>query len=43
MADVAGDAWSIEYETAWAEALGTIAAVMIEGAEESEREALLAA
>ena len=38
MAEVAGDAWSIEYETAWAEALGVIAGVMIEGAEEAERE-----
>lgn len=33
MAEVAGDAWRPEYEQAWGEALGFIAAVMIEGAE----------
>jgi hemoglobin-like flavoprotein len=33
MAEVAGDAWRPEYEQAWSEALGFIAAVMIEGAE----------
>ena len=33
MADVAGDAWDPRHEDAWSEALGFIAAVMIEGAE----------
>jgi hemoglobin-like flavoprotein len=33
MAEVAGDAWDPRYETAWSEALGFIAAVMIDGAE----------
>jgi methyl-accepting chemotaxis protein len=32
MADVAGDAWLPRYEQAWSEALGFIAAIMIEGA-----------
>jgi hemoglobin-like flavoprotein len=34
MAEVAGDAWRAEYEHAWSEALGVIAAVMLEGADE---------
>jgi hemoglobin-like flavoprotein len=33
MAEVAGDAWRAEYEEAWSEALGFIAAAMIEGAD----------
>ena len=33
MAAVAGPAWKSEYEAAWGDALGTVAAVMIEGAE----------
>jgi hemoglobin-like flavoprotein len=36
MAAVAGDDWKPEYEAAWSAALGTIAAVMIEGAEQAE-------
>jgi hemoglobin-like flavoprotein len=32
MAEVAGDAWQPRYEDAWSEALGFIAAVMLEGA-----------
>ena len=31
MAEVAGDAWRPEYETAWAEAYGLVAGVMLEG------------
>jgi hemoglobin-like flavoprotein len=33
MAAIAGDAWTDEYEAAWAEAYGVVAATMIEGAE----------
>lgn len=33
MAAVAGPAWKPEYEQAWGDALGVVAAVMIEGAE----------
>jgi hemoglobin-like flavoprotein len=36
MAAIAGDAWTKEYENAWAAALGVIADVMIAGAEEAE-------
>jgi hemoglobin-like flavoprotein len=36
MAEVAGDAWEQRYEAAWGAALGLIAGVMIEGAEEAE-------
>jgi hemoglobin-like flavoprotein len=39
MAAVAGDAWTPEYERAWGEALGVVAAVMIEGAESVELDA----
>jgi hemoglobin-like flavoprotein len=35
MAAVAGPAWKREYEQAWGDALGVVAAVMIEGAEEA--------
>jgi hemoglobin-like flavoprotein len=42
MAAIAGDAWNPEYEAAWSAALGTIAAVMIEGAEEAELQLLAA-
>jgi hemoglobin-like flavoprotein len=42
MAAIAGDDWKPEYEAAWSAALGTIAAVMIEGAEHAERQALAA-
>jgi methyl-accepting chemotaxis protein len=31
MAEVAGDAWRPEYETAWADAYGLVAGVMLEG------------
>jgi nitric oxide dioxygenase len=43
MAAVAGDDWKPEYEAAWSAGLGTIAAVMIEGAERAERQQKLAA
>ena len=33
MAEVAGDAWTPEYERAWSAAFDVVAAVMIEGAE----------
>ena len=33
MAAIAGDAWSAEYEAAWAEAFDVVAATMLEGAE----------
>ena len=33
MAAIAGDAWTAEYEAAWAEAFEIVAATMIEGAE----------
>jgi hemoglobin-like flavoprotein len=32
MAEIAGDAWQPEYETAWVEAFGVVAGAMIEGA-----------
>jgi len=32
MAEVAGDAWSAQYETAWAAAFGVVAGAMLEGA-----------
>jgi methyl-accepting chemotaxis protein len=34
MAEVAGNAWLPAYEDAWSEALGVLAAVMLEGAED---------
>ena len=33
MAAIAGDAWTAEYEAAWAEAFEVVAATMLEGAE----------
>jgi nitric oxide dioxygenase len=39
MAEVAGPAWTREYELAWTEAVGVVAGVMIEGAEEAARRA----
>ena len=36
MADVAGDAWSAQYETAWAAAFGVVAGAMLEGAAAAE-------
>lgn len=38
MAEVAGEAWTAEIEAAWAGALGLVATVMLEGAEEAEAE-----
>ena len=38
MAAVAGPAWTPEYELAWGEAFGVVASVMIEGAEDAERQ-----
>jgi nitric oxide dioxygenase len=43
MADVAGDAWKPEYETAWAAGWSLIAGAMIEGAEEATADERLAA
>lgn len=39
MKTVAGPAWTLEYEQAWSEAFGVVAAVMIEGAESASLEA----
>ncbi|HZO60808.1 MAG TPA: globin family protein [Solirubrobacterales bacterium] len=39
MAEVAGPAWTREYELAWTEAVGVVAGVMIQGAEEATRDA----
>jgi len=36
MAEIAGDAWTPEYESAWAEAYGVVSSVMIAGAEEAQ-------
>ena len=36
MAEIAGSAWRPEYETAWAEAYGLVASVMLEGAATGE-------
>jgi hemoglobin-like flavoprotein len=33
MAQIAGDAWTIEYELAWDEALAVVAGVMLDGAD----------
>ena len=33
MAEVAGDAWTVEYELAWTEAFGIVAGAMLEGAD----------
>jgi hypothetical protein len=33
MAAIAGDAWTAEYEAAWAEAFEIVAVTMLEGAE----------
>jgi hemoglobin-like flavoprotein len=38
MAAIAGQAWKPEYERAWSAALGLISAVMLEGAQDAERE-----
>lgn len=42
MASVAGDAWNDEYQQAWTTAFGLVASVMIDGAEQAERELLAA-
>lgn len=39
MAEIAGDAWTEEYECEWMAALGVIADVMIAGAHEAEQRA----
>ena len=36
MAEVAGGAWRPEYEAAWAEAYGVVAATMLDGAAEAQ-------
>ena len=36
MAEVAGEAWTLEYERAWTEAFTIVAGAMIEGAEAAE-------
>jgi hemoglobin-like flavoprotein len=36
MAEIAGEAWRPEYEAAWAEAYGVVAATMLDGAAEVE-------
>ena len=33
MAEIAGDAWTLEHELAWTEAFGVVAGVMLEGAD----------
>jgi hemoglobin-like flavoprotein len=35
MAEIAGPAWTSEYELAWSEAYGVLAAAMIRGAQEA--------
>jgi hypothetical protein len=35
MAAIAGDAWATEFEAAWNEAFESVAATMLEGAEEA--------
>ena len=42
MRAIAGPAWTLEYEQAWAEAYGVVAATMIEGAESALLEAAAA-
>ena len=39
MAEIAGEAWTPEIAAAWAEALGVVTSVMLEGAEEAEAKA----
>ncbi len=39
MAEIAGPAWTAEYERAWSEAFGIVAGAMIEGAEAAKLEA----
>jgi hemoglobin-like flavoprotein len=42
MRAIAGPAWTLEYEQAWGEAFGVVAATMIEGAENAVLEAAAA-
>ena len=42
MRTIAGPAWTLEYEQAWGEAYGVVAATMIEGAEDALLEAAAA-
>jgi hemoglobin-like flavoprotein len=39
MAEIAGDAWTSEFDRAWNQAFGVVAGAMIEGAEAAELEA----
>ena len=39
MAEIAGPAWSAEYQQAWAEAFGIVAGAMLEGAQAASLEA----
>jgi len=39
MAEIAGSAWTPEYERAWSEAFGIVATAMLEGAERTQLEA----
>jgi len=36
MAEIAGDAWTVEYELAWTEAFGIVAGAMLDGANSVE-------
>jgi hemoglobin-like flavoprotein len=36
MAEIAGDAWTIEYELAWTEAFAIVAGAMLDGADSVE-------
>jgi hemoglobin-like flavoprotein len=40
MAEIAGEHWTLQYERAWAAAFDVVAAVMLEGAEQAELEAV---
>jgi hemoglobin-like flavoprotein len=39
MAEIAGDAWTSDYEQAWTRAFGVVAGAMVEGAEAAALEA----
>ncbi len=39
MAEIAGPAWTAEYERAWGEAFGIVAGAMLEGAETAKLDA----
>jgi nitric oxide dioxygenase len=36
MADIAGDAWTVEYELAWTKAFAVVAGAMLDGADSVE-------